>query len=117
VADQKEKCEKLLTTFTEAQLPEYQDHIKEIVSTASTASKDASKSKNDWMNDRDYIKIALERKFCPSAVARGAATTVQASLVDPERARHSAHILYIAIFCRGLRRKVAGNRGTASKAR
>jgi len=82
VSEHATKSEELVGTFQEAakQLSEYQDHIKEI---ASRASKEASKAKKNWRNDRDYIKTTLEKKIVPSAVARSAATTVQTSLMEP----------------------------------
>jgi len=74
------------------QLDEYVDHIKEVV---QRTVANASGQKKCWRNAREYIKGLLLKSLVPKAVARNAATAMQAMIADPNEIGipHSFHTL------------------------
>ena len=61
-------------------LRDYADHIELV---AEREGKEQSKRKKDWRNSRDYLKILLEKKSVPRAVAKCASAVAQAFASDP----------------------------------
>jgi len=82
VKDQEAKVSKAVEKYQAArqQLDEYVEHINEVI---QRTVANTSNQKKSWRNAREYIKGLLLKTTVPKAVARNAATAMQAMIADP----------------------------------